>query len=70
MEVMVENVADPGVGGGERVGLWPVLLGLGPSRPVIRVGDVDTDTPDGPDPWGLPPQVGPSDDRETAVTTV
>ena len=52
------------------MGLWPVLLGLGPSCPVIRVGDVDTDTPDGPDPWGLPPQVGPSADRETAATTV
>ena len=53
MESVGVNVVDHGAVGGERTDLWPVL------RNLIWVGDLGPDSPDVPDPWGLPPQGGP-----------
>ena len=69
MEAVGANVADPGAGGGEHVGLRPVLQGRGPSRPAKRVVDMGPDAPDGSDPQGLPPQGGPSADEVTSAAT-
>ena len=69
MEAVGANVADPGAGGGEHVGLRPVLQGRGPSRPAKRVVDMGPDAPDFPDPWGLPPQGVLLSERETVTAT-
>ena len=66
---MEENFVDPGVGGGEHIGLRPDLQCCNPSRPDIRVGDVGPDTSYGTEFWGLQPQGGPSTDRETFTIT-
>ena len=65
---MDKNVKDPGAVGGKHTGLWTILQGRDTSHTDTWVGDVGLDTMDGPYPKGLPPQGGPLDDEETAVT--
>ena len=69
-EAVAENVMDHGIVGGKRAGFRPVLQGHGSSRPDIRVVDMVSDSPDGLEPWGLTPQGGQLDVRETAISTI
>ena len=58
---------DTGAVGCKYMGLWLLLQDRGPSCSTIRVGDVGPDALGGPDPWGRPPQCGPSDYGATSV---
>ena len=67
---MGANVTDTGSGGVKCTGLWIVLQGCGTIRPDIWVGEMVPDAPGGPDPQGLPPEGGPSDEGSIDMVTI
>ena len=66
---MGANVTYTGAGGGKRAGIQNFLLGSGPIRAAIRVGDMGPDALDGTDPQGLPSHGGPLLYGEIAMET-
>ena len=63
------DIMDPGAEGGKCKVVHDGLQGCGPSRLSVKFKEVGPDTPDCPDPHGLPPQGVMLANRATSTAT-